>query len=88
MHDRDDGCLICGNPYVEEHHVMFGTANRKLSGKYGLTVYLCAEHHRGNSGVHHNAKLDKALKRMAQSRFQEVYPTLDWMELFGVNYAD
>jgi hypothetical protein len=86
LHNREDGCLICGNPYVEEHHVFIGTANRKLSDKYGLTVYLCAEHHRGNNGVHHNAGLDLKLKQMAQSRFEEVYPELDFIKIFGKNY--
>lgn len=45
-------CIICNSLNVEEHHVFFGTANRKLSEKYGLKVYLCAEHHRGTRGVH------------------------------------
>lgn len=85
MHDKEEGCLLCGNPYTEEHHVIFGTADRKLSEKYGLKVYLCAEHHRGNKGVHHNAKLDLKLKQMAQLRFQEVYD-LDFMKVFGRSY--
>ena len=45
-------CIICNSLNAEEHHVFFGTANRKLSEKYGLKVYLCAEHHRGTRGVH------------------------------------
>jgi hypothetical protein len=65
---------------------MFGTANRKLSEKYGLKVYLCAEHHRGNAGVHHNASLDLKLKQMAQSRFEEVHPELSFIKIFGKNY--
>lgn len=86
MHDKEDGCLICMNPYVEEHHVIHGTANRKLSEKYGLKVYLCAEHHRGSKGVHQNADFDYRLKRMAQRKFEEEYPDLDFLEIFGRNY--
>ncbi len=86
LQNKEDGCLLCGNPYVEEHHVVYGTANRKLSTRYGLLVYLCAEHHRGAHGVHHNAALDLRLKQMAQSRFQEVYPDEDWLKVFGRNY--
>ena len=86
LQDKDDGCLLCGNPYTEEHHVMFGTANRKLSEKYGLKVYLCAGHHRGDLGVHHNAELDKSLKRMAQTKFEEMYSHEEWMKVFKENY--
>ena len=86
MQDRDDGCLICSSPYTEEHHVFFGTANRKLSDKYGLLVYLCAEHHRGQNGVHFDKKLDDCLKKAAQIRFEETYPDKDFRQIFGRNY--
>lgn len=33
-------------PIREEHHVMHGTANRRLAEHYGLKVYLCPYHHR------------------------------------------
>lgn len=45
--DCMDNCFVCSSPYVEVHHIMYGTANRKLSDKYGLIVPLCQEHHRG-----------------------------------------
>lgn len=93
LHDREDGCLVCGNPYTEEHHVFFGTANRKLSEKYGLKVYLCAEHHRGDTGVHHNHIFDRNLKRMAQRKFIERFDDpqkgkMVFMGIFGENYED
>ena len=85
LQDKEDGCLICGNPYTEEHHVFFGTANRKMSEKYGMKVYLCAEHHRGNRGVHQDRALDLFLKRMAQAKFEEVYDE-DFIKIFGRRY--
>ena len=33
---------------LEEHHIFEGSANRKLSEKYGLKVYLCQAHHNGD----------------------------------------
>ena len=78
-------CYICGNPFVELHHVCFGTANRKLSDKYGLIIPLCAEHHRGNKGVHQDRALDLFLKRMAQEKFEEVYDE-DFIKIFGRRY--
>lgn len=85
LQNKDDGCLICGNPYTEEHHVFFGTANRKLSEKYGMKVYLCAEHHRGRIGVHQDRDLDLLIKKMAQKKFEETY-TADFIETFGRSY--
>lgn len=81
-------CLICLNPNVEEHHVVFGVANRKLSEKYGLKVYLCAEHHRGTNGVHSkNGKvLNDKLKRFAQKKFEEANPELDFRKIFGRSF--
>ena len=67
-------CWVCRNPDVEEHHIFYGTANRSLSEKYGLKVYLCPLHHRGRCGVHFNKGLDNTLKDIARIRFREAYP--------------
>lgn len=80
-------CFVCGRPATETHHICYGSANRKLSDKYGLVVGLCYNHHRGNVGVHGgNKELDTYLKQTAQRRFQEVYPESDFLALFGRNY--
>ena len=86
IQEDTDYCFICGRYGAEVHHIFFGTANRKLSEKYGLTVGLCYNHHRGNKGVHFNRKLDLELKQMAQRRFIEVYPEVDFLAVFGRNY--
>lgn len=37
-------CFMCGTVLnLERHHVIFGTAGRKISDKLGLTVWLCHE---------------------------------------------
>lgn len=74
-------CYVCRSPYVEEHHCMYGTANRKLSERYGLKVWLCPEHHRGMSGAHHNKKLDNHLKDVARYKFEQTYKW-DFQRLF------
>lgn len=72
---------------LEEHHVIYGNANRKLSDKFGLTVFLCHEHHNEPPmGVHFNRALDNQLKRFAQSRFQEEFPEENFRAIFGKNY--
>ena len=83
-------CYICLDPKVEEHHVFYGTANRKLSERYGLKVWLCPEHHRGRYGAHFNKDVDRMLKDVAKRRFKEVYP-YDFGRLFygdGIEVID
>lgn len=80
-------CIVCGRPYAHTHHIVYGTANRNLSEKYGLTCGLCYNHHTGQMGVHNgNKELDMRLKRMAQKRFNEVYPEQDFLAIFGRNF--
>ena len=86
-----DWCFVCQIPkagIIEEHHIFFGAANRKLSEKYGLKVPLCYEHHRGTDGVHgkNGRPLDMKLKRIAQIRFEEKYPHLSFLQIFGKSY--
>ena len=85
--DDMEYCIICGSPYVEVHHVFYGTANRKLSDKYGLVVPLCREHHTGDNGVHFNYKLDLYLKKMAQTYFEEhIGDRKTFREVFGKSF--
>ena len=80
-------CYICGRPATEIHHCIFGTANRKLSDKYGMIVGLCYDHHRGKHGVHNgNRELDLKLKRLAQEQFNKTYEKVDFIAIFGRNY--
>lgn len=91
IHDLSERkCLVCGSTYnTHIHEVFFGTANRKLSIKYGLCVCLCARHHNmSNEGVHYNKALDTKLKVFAQKKFNEVYPDLDFRKIFGKNYLE
>lgn len=79
-------CMICGAMHPHVHHVL-GASNRKWSEKYRLVVPLCYMHHNGsNAGVHFDKTLDTALKIMAQRKFEEVYPELNFKEIFGKNY--
>lgn len=79
-------CFVCGDPHCEDHHIFFGTANRKLSEKYGLKVWLCPKHHRGTrDGVHFDREFDLELKRYAQAKFEETYDE-DFQAVFGKSY--
>ena len=72
---------------LQEHHAIPGTANRKLSERYGLKVYLCRQHHTdGPEAVHNNAVHMRLVKKKAQEAFEEIHSRKEWMEAFGKNY--
>jgi hypothetical protein len=80
-------CFVCKATYgLEEHHCIYGSANRKQSELHGLKVWLCAEHHRGNSGVHFNRELDLSIKRFAQTEFEKTHTREDFIRIFGKSY--
>lgn len=95
MHQKDGTCYLCmvlngdydDHKTTEEHHAVFGNANRCRAEHFGLKVYLCPDHHRtGKDAVHRNYKTARLLQEKAQRRFEQVYPELDWMAEFGRNY--
>jgi len=90
MHDGEC-CYMCGRngqmDPLEWHHV-FGSANRKLSEKYGLKVRLCKYrcHNGADTSVHFNKPVRRQLQEEAQIWFNKNYPDKDFKELFGANY--
>lgn len=96
LHDKKDRtCFLCMQLYgddsykdiLEEHHVFFGRALRKLSEKHGMKVYLCILHHRtGKGAVHQNAKVNKMVQAYAQRAFERKWPEKNFYSIFGRNY--
>ena len=82
-------CYFCGRlTGLERHHVMAGTANRRLSEIYGLWIWVCPVCHTGREGVQYNAALNLKTKQAAQKAFQAYYGRRVWMQLFRKNYLD
>ena len=71
---------------LERHHIMAGVANRPLSEKYGLWIYLCHEHHTGKDGVQYNRRMSDSVKRLAQIAFEARHSHDEWMQTFRKNY--
>ncbi len=74
---------------IDRHHV-FGGPYRKLSEKYGLTVYL---HHNachifGENSVHNNRAIRDELCTEAQKAAMEYFnwTTAEFIERFGMNW--
>lgn len=87
---KEKVCYVCGTTtWLEEHHIFEGTANRKLSEKYGLKIYLCHKHHNEvPDGIHFDKWLRDRTKQEAQKIFMEHYDktTEDFIKIFGKNY--
>ena len=87
-------CFLCGGcangDPLDEHHV-FGGANRKISEKYGLKVYL--HHNRchifGKQSVHQNGEVNKMVKATVQQRAMQYYgwSINDFIKIIGKNYV-
>ena len=80
---------ISGSTYnLEEHHIFFGTANRRVSEKIGFKVWLTTEEHRGTCGVHgkFGRDLDIRLKQDAQKKYEETHTREEFIKLIGKSY--
>ena len=87
MQQGDPRCAVCGcRVNLERHHIFAGVANRPLSEKYGLWVYLCHNCHTGTDGAQYNREKGDSLKRLAQIAFEAKYDRKTWMETFRKNY--
>lgn len=70
---KNKECYVCGTTLnLHDHHIFFGTSNRKQSEKRGLKVWLCGkDHNLSNEGVHFNKELDTHLKKLSQEYYEE-----------------
>lgn len=84
---KEERCYLCGRRHqLEMHHVVGGTANRKISDKYGLWVWLCHSCHTGTEGAQYDKEKNIQLKQDAQEAFEKLYSHEKWMSLFMKNY--
>ena len=86
-------CYFCKRTSgLHLHHILYGSANRKLSEKYGFTVWLCADHHtNGPDAIHRNPNgiNDLYLKRLSQRYYEMVVGSrMQFIKEFGRNYLD
>ena len=64
-------CLLCGKTGpTEKHHLMSGTANRRLAEEDGLFIYLCPMCHQI---VHMDPKVNRTTKAFAEKLWRDYY---------------
>lgn len=82
-------CYITGDEYnLHEHHVYNG-ANRKISEKYGLKIYLRADwHNMEKYSIHMDSELDRRIKAEVQQIAMDHYgwSVEDFIKLIGKSY--
>lgn len=84
---HDKYCYLCfRSTGLERHHIFAGVANRKLSEKYGLWVWLCYDCHTGQDGAQYNKELSLKLKQAAQRAFEMNNTRHEWMQIIRKNY--
>ena len=83
--DREH-CFICHRfGITEEHHMLSGNSNRKISESLGLKIYICPFCHRDLHDK--NRELELYVKRLAQIKYEETYGTrTDFIKQFGKSY--
>lgn len=84
-------CMICGTTQNLQLHHLYPGPYRKKADKYGLTCFLCFDHHVGNHGVHTTPEGQarwKKLKAIGQKRFEELYSHDLFMKEFKRNYLE
>lgn len=81
-------CYITHRKYpLHEHHIFFGTGQRKISEANGFKVWLIPElHNMSGIGVHFNRLFDLKLKQDCQRKFEETHSREEFMQLIGRNY--
>lgn len=82
---KEKKCYISGAKYnLDCHHIMTGTANRKIADKWGIWCWLRHDIH---MDLHdRNKDLEIQLKKEAQEVFEKLYSHEKWMELFRRSY--
>lgn len=86
----DEHCFLCkkiGYKSIgaEVHHCIFGTGKRKLADEDGLTVHLCAFHHRK---LHDQGDNKRYLQELAQQTWMEHNNGTreDFIRRYGISY--
>lgn len=80
--DNLDTCIECGRSKQHLHEI-FGGRNRSNSIEYGLVLPLCPTCHRR---IHDNPYLIDEWHKKGQTMFNQVYPELEFIDIFFRNY--
>lgn len=75
-------CYFCPNKKDHMHEIYSG-CRRQASMKYGLCLPICESCH---SKYQNNKRFNDFWHKKGQTKFEEVYPDLNFRDIFGKNY--
>lgn len=75
-------CYFCPNKKDHMHEIYSG-CRRQTSMKYGLCLPICESCH---SKYQNNKRFNYLWHKKGQTKFQEVYPDLNFINIFGKSY--
>lgn len=80
-------CYFCHTTQnLECHHCISGIG-RSASEKYGLKVWICADHHtQSPHSVHRDNAMLQLLKKQAQKKFEETHTRQEFIKEFGKSF--
>ena len=84
--DDMEHCVVCGSDKVQIHHVLMGTACRKLADEDGYIIPLCLNHHTGQDGIHKHRDFSLRWKMVAQRHFEQTHSRQEFIERYGKSY--
>lgn len=76
-------CMFCGSSYNLTWHEIFRGRNRQNSMKYKLCLRMCLNCH---EKYQEDEKFNNEWHKKGQTIFNDVYPDLDFLEIFKRNY--
>ena len=76
-------CYVCGAMACKKPHQIFNEANDTKSEEYGLMMPICCECH---YKIHNVPGKMTETKQFGQRKFEEHYPELDFLKIFGKNF--
>jgi hypothetical protein len=89
-------CFLCGRngttDPLDEHHIFFGWANRRISDGYNVTVPLCHDrcHENGPKAAHKCRETNEMLKRYGQRKLmlEQGWTVDEFRAVMGKNWLD
>lgn len=82
--DNLDECFICQRPRDDINEIFMGR-NRQNSMRWGLCIPMCRKCHQE---YHIDRDMQLYFMKMAQIKFEETYPDVNFVKIFLRNYKD
>lgn len=88
--EYNQSCMFCGREAESQHHLLFGTGDRRLAEQDGLKVPICNTCHNMGStqeSIHGNSKAEALSKMLGQAIFEnKIGSREDFRNRYGKSY--